>query len=313
MDSATGRSNSRPAKPPSLFPPRPNSNGMKTYLDCVCCIVRQSLDSARRITDDETIHEQVLREVLGSLAEIDFELAPPVMAQTIHRRLRELSGQPDPYREAKDRFNQLALELYPQFEKRLDQAENRLEAAVRLAIAGNIIDLGVKSEIDDQEVIDTVQTCLTDPLHGEVDAFAEAIAGAQSILYLTDNAGEIVFDRLLIEQLPQDRVVVAVKGGPIINDATYADAQAAGLTDLVRVIDNGSDAPGTVLEDCSPEFRRLFDEADLIISKGQGNYETLGQVARPIFFLLRIKCPMVARDTECPVGSLALLSAEIAR
>jgi uncharacterized protein with ATP-grasp and redox domains len=281
---------------------------MKTHLDCVPCIIRQSLDSARLLTDNEEIHEQILREVLEAASRMDLEKSPPVMAQTIHRRLRELTGQADPYRGAKDHFNQLALDLLPKYQAQMEQAENPLEIAVRLAIAGNIIDLGVKSGLDEQEVVDSIETCLTDPLEGSVAEFDAAITDARSILYLTDNAGEIVFDRLLIEQLPRDRVVVAVKGSPIINDATMVDAEAAGLTDLVRVIDNGSNAPGTVLEDCSPEFRVHFDAADLIISKGQGNYETLGESPRPIFFLLRVKCPVVARDTECPLGRMLLAS-----
>lgn len=281
---------------------------MKTHLDCIPCIIRQSLDSARLVTDDERIHEQILREVLEAAARMDLEQSPPVMAQTIHRRLRELCGQADPYRKAKHHFNQLALELYPKYRVHLQRVENPLEVAVRLAIAGNIIDLGVKTGLDGQEVIDSIKTCLTDPLSGNVNDFGDAIAGAQSILYLTDNAGEIVFDRLLVEQLPRDCVVVAVRGAPVINDATMVDAEAAGLTEMVRVIDNGSDAPGTVLENCSEAFCQYFEEADLIISKGQGNYETLGESTRPIYFLLRVKCPTVARDTGCPVGSMLLTS-----
>ena len=123
---------------------------------------------------------------------------------------------------------------------------------------------------------------------------------------LADNAGEIVFDRLLIEQLPIDRVTVAVRGYPVINDATLDDAETAGLTDIVDVISNGSDAPGTLLDDCSEAFRSRFEEADLIIAKGQGNYETLAQSPRPIFFLLRVKCPVVARDLDYPVGSMVV-------
>ena len=281
---------------------------MKTHLDCVPCIIRQSLDSARLLTEDEEIHEQILREVLEAASRMNLEQSPPVMAQTIHRRLRELVGQKDPYREPKDRFNQLALDLLPKYRAELERTEKRLETAVRLAIAGNIIDLGVKSGLDEKEVLDSIESCLVDPLEGSIDDFAGAIADAGSILYLTDNAGEIVFDRLLIEQLPADRVVVAVKGAPVINDATMVDAETAGLPEMVQVIDNGSDAPGTVLDDCSPEFRAHFDKADLIISKGQGNYETLGESTRPIFFLLRVKCPVVARDTECPVGRMLLTS-----
>ena len=126
------------------------------------------------------------------------------------------------------------------------------------------------------------------------------------MLYLADNAGEIVFDWLLLEQMPVEKVTVAVRGSPVLNDATIADTQAAGIPGLVELIDNGSDAPGTILDDCSAEFRRRFDRTDLIIAKGQGNYETLNEVEKDIFFVLKAKCPVIARDLDCHVGSLIL-------
>ncbi|HSL95369.1 MAG TPA: ARMT1-like domain-containing protein, partial [Thermoleophilia bacterium] len=119
-------------------------------------------------------------------------------------------------------------------------------------------------------------------------------------------------DGLLIEQLPRDRVVVAVRGAPVLNDATLADARAAGLDALAAVIGNGSDAPGTVLSDCSPEFRRVFAEADVIVSKGQGNYESLSDFEAPVFFLLKVKCPLAARHAGLPLGAHALLRPSVA-
>ena len=200
----------------------------------------------------------------------------------------------------------MALEFCERFSQEVARADNKLEMAVRLAIAGNVIDLGVKSNLDESQVHEAIETCLTEPLDGDIQHFAAAIAGATRILYLTDNAGEIVLDRLLIEQLPREKVTVAVKGAPVINDATRVDAETAGITGLVTVIDNGSDAPGTILEDCSDVFRRHFDEADLIIAKGQGNYETLREVPRPLYFLLRVKCPVLACDLGCPLGRMVL-------
>jgi uncharacterized protein with ATP-grasp and redox domains len=136
--------------------------------------------------------------------------------------------------------------------------------------------------------------------------FAQAVEEAEDILYLTDNAGEVVFDRLLLEQLPRKKVTVAVRGKPVINDATMEDAEYVGLAEVARIIDNGSDAPGTILSDCSDTFRRRFERADLIISKGQGNYETLADCPRPIYFLLQVKCPIIARDLNCQVGTAIL-------
>ncbi|MBN2451771.1 MAG: DUF89 family protein, partial [Lentisphaeria bacterium] len=127
--------------------------------------------------------------------------------------------------------------------------------------------------------------------------------------YLADNAGEIVLDRLLVDELPAGRVTVAVRGGPILNDATLDDARQAGLCDRVEVIDNGSDAPGTILADCSPKFRRRFAAADLILAKGQGNFETLSEVAAPLCFLLKVKCPVIAGHTGLPLGTQVLTTA----
>lgn len=279
---------------------------MKTYLDCIPCLIRQTLDAAALATADEAVRERILREVLAAASEMDLRQSPSAMAQRVHRRLRELTGQEDPYRAVKDQQNQTAWQFYQRFRESAAAARDGLEQAVRLAIAGNVIDLGVKSNLAESEIHEAIAACLTEPLEGDLSALAAAIAAATKILYLTDNAGEIVLDRLLIERLPRDKVTVAVKGAPVINDATRADAEFAGITALVPVIDNGSDAPGTILEDCSGLFRRHFAEADLIIAKGQGNYETLREVAAPLFFLLRVKCPVIARDLGCPIGRLVL-------
>ncbi|MCD6392349.1 MAG: DUF89 family protein [Planctomycetes bacterium] len=279
---------------------------MKTFFDCIPCFVRQSLDAIRMITPDEAVHEQVLREVLRVLAEMDLCQSPPVIAQRIHRLIGVLTGERDPYRQVKDRFNRLALKMYPRLRAGIDESPAPLETAVRLAIAGNVIDMGVNNDLTDAEVHNSVEGALTKALNGQLAVFDRAISSARDILYLTDNAGEIVFDRLLIEQMSPERVTVAVKGAPIINDATMADATAAGLDDLVNVIDNGSDAPGTILEDCSATFREYFDKADMIIAKGQGNYETLSEVDKNIFFVLKAKCPVIARDLGCEVGDFVL-------
>jgi damage-control phosphatase, subfamily I len=279
---------------------------VKTYLDCVPCLVRQTLDSVRALSPDEAIHETILREVLQAASEMDLHQPPPVMGQHIHRRIRTLTGQNDPYREAKVRQNQMAVELCQQVGDRVLESLDPLERSIRLAISGNVIDLGVKSQLDDSQISAEVLASLSEPLDGDVSQFVDAIAKATRILYLTDNAGEIVFDRLLIEQMPRERVTVAVRGAPVINDATIVDAEFAGITKLVKVIENGSDAPGTILEDCSKSFRRHFAEADLIVSKGQGNYETLRDVPAPLYFLLRVKCRVIAQDLACPVGRMVL-------
>ena len=280
---------------------------MKTYFDCMPCFIRQALDAAKLATDDEQIHEQVVREVLRLASDLDMSQSPPAIGQQIHRLIRELVGEDDPYHRIKKRFNNLALKLYPELRKQIVGSQDRLETAIRLAIAGNIIDFGVNSSVDESDLHKAISESLVadfDNLH--LESFRDAVGQAEDIFYLADNAGEIVFDRLLIEQLPYEKVTVVVKGKPVINDATMEDAGAAGLTRIVEVIDNGSDAPGTILESCSEEFRRRFADADLIIAKGQGNYETLSDVEKGMFFILKVKCPVIARHLGCEVGQMIL-------
>ena len=280
---------------------------MRTYFDCIPCFVRQALDSARLITDDEQIHEQVLRGVLRLASKMDLRQSPPAMAQKIHRMIRKLTGVEDPYLQTKDRFNQLALKMYPELREQVRASTDPPETAVRLAIAGNIIDLGVKTSIKEPDIEEIINNSLTADFDDKaLEDFRNATKQAEKILYLADNAGELVFDRLLIEQLPCEKVTVVVKGRPVINDATMEDAELAGLTDIVTVIDNGSDAPGTILESCSEAFRRRFDESDLVIAKGQGNYETLSDVDKEVFFILRAKCPVIAQHLGCEIGQMIL-------
>jgi len=279
---------------------------MQTTLDCMPCFVRQALNAVRMVTDAPGIQQRVLHGVLRQLSRTPLQQSPLVMAQRVHRLIRELACDGDPYLQAKRWSNELALELYPRVEEMVRDSSEPLEMALRLAIAGNAIDLGPHQHIDRKHVDEAIAHALKSPLNGDLTGLTEAIEGAQSILYLADNAGEIVFDRLLIEQLGPARVTVGVRGMPVLNDATMADAEAAGLTGLVEVIDNGSDAPGTLLDDCSGEFRRRFNEADLIIAKGQGNYESLDDAGREVFLVLKAKCPVIAAQLGCPVLSLVV-------
>ena len=282
---------------------------METFYDCIPCFIRQALYAVRLATRDERIHEEVLRCVLRTASEMDLRKSPPAMAQQIHRLIRRLSSCDDPYKELKDRFNRYALELYPGLRQRIDNASNPLETALRFAIAGNIIDFGVNNKLDRIDLSKTIERALSEPLLGEIEELYYAITLAQKILYLGDNAGEIVFDRLLIEKLPVNKITFVVKGSPIINDATMADARATGMTDVVNVIDNGSDAPGTIKEECSDRLKHLFTDADLIIAKGQGNYETLTDVNKNIFFILKAKCPVIAKHLGCELGSFVVRQA----
>ena len=281
---------------------------MNTYFDCMPCFIRQTLDAARFATSDKNIHESVLREVFAALSTMDLEKSPPQMGQIIHRIIRKSTGNIDPYKAVKKQSNDHVLALIPKLKGTIRSSPNAFETAVRFAMAGNIIDFGLNTKIDQHMINKSVEQALSNRLFGDIAPLRKAVFKAREILYLADNAGEIVFDRLFIELLPLDKITLAVRGNPVLNDATIDDAKDTGVTDIVRVIDNGSDAPGTILEGCSITFRQAFQNADLIISKGQGNYETLSNSSKAIFFLLKAKCPVIAEHIGCEVGDVVIKS-----
>lgn len=282
-----------------------------TAKSCITCLIRQAVEAVEMATVAGPQRERLLRRLLHEIADADWSVMPVVIAQRIQRLVRAETGVEDPYRELKDRMNHVARELLPAAladAQRQPDTVTPHEAVVRLAIAGNLLDAGAKTRTGPEELAARLATVWDMPLVGSVNALFAAADRAQRILYLADNAGEIVFDRLLVQTLPAGRVTVAVRGVPVINDATLDDAEAAGLATLAPIITNGSDAPGTLLSECSQEFRDAFARADLIVAKGQGNYETLADTSRPVFFLLAVKCPIIAAAVGAPVGALVIRS-----
>jgi len=276
---------------------------MKSSMDCIPCFVRQAADAVSMTVSGDEERKRLMRNVLEWMSDIDLDASPPGAVQMIHRRLRGLLPTIDPYRTAKNRQNNLAARMMPSIRKRIAESFDPLTMAVRYAITGNIIDLGAKNNLGLGDIYAELQSAPMQPIFGDLETFRHAVAGAGTILYLADNAGEIFFDRLLIEQLQGPKITIVVRGKPVINDATREDALAAKLEDIAEIIDNGSDAPGTLLDDCSEDFRRRFEEAELIIAKGQGNFETLSDISRNVFFLFRTKCPVISRHSGYAVGT----------
>jgi len=281
---------------------------LKIGLECIPCFVRQAFEAASSVTNDQKIKERILRQVLARLSNESFDNAPPFIGGDIHRIVRLLSGNNDPYLDIKEDSNTVALKLMPSLKKLIKSSADPFETAVRMAIAGNIIDCGQGDHVSEEKIKKTISQCLDQPVSKDtINELKEEIEKASNILYLGDNAGEVFFDRLLIKELQGYPITFVVRGAPIINDALRDDARMAGLDKLVAVVDNGSDVPGTILEECSEEFKRLFFEADLVIAKGQGNYETLSEEKKKTFFLLKVKCPVIAQDIGCQEGDMAIV------
>lgn len=279
---------------------------MKTSHECIPCFVRQAAEAVEMAAVDNARKERLLRMILREIAACDWSVMPVSVSQRMHRLIRDETAVDDPYALLKQKMNRIAQTLLPSLIEEILRQPDPRDAVVRLAAAGNLLDAGAKTRMDPDDLQEHLHKIWTMPLHGSVQALFEAAERAEKILFLADNAGEIVFDRLLIEALPLHKITVAVRGAPVINDATMEDAKIAGITALAPVIDNGSDAPGTLLTECSEKFRKVFEAADLVIAKGQGNYETLSESAKNVFFVLTVKCPAVAADIGAPLGALVV-------
>ena len=284
---------------------------MKTYLECLPCFVSQTVRAAQILFDNENDRKEVISETLRILAGMDYNQPPPLMKHKIDRVFCDKIGNYDPYFEDKIRFNNIALELYPELKRRIEVSLDPWETGVRLSAAGNTIDLGVYGIVEKAAIDQAIDFALTQPipLHA-VDKLRRKAEEAESILFIGDNAGEIVFDRLLIEMLPKNKVTFAVRGKPTINDALMKDAVDTGIADLVKVIDSGIDIPGTIPELSSPEMNAELQKADLIIAKGQGNFETLSDYSSDICFLFKVKCEIIARDSGIEKGKIAVMWGE---
>jgi len=281
---------------------------MKTYLDCYPCFIRQTLEAMRIARQNETVQKKALIEAMEHLREMDLSASPPRQAQVIHRRIRELTGLKDPYADIKLEHNTELLRMEPTLMKHVMDSPDPLKEALKLAGACNAIDMGPnRSWKRAEELFDQ----LMNPLLGrfEFDHFEKRLSSAKTMLYLADNAGEIVGDKILLSVLKKRTdmdITFVVRGAPILNDATLEDAKMVGIDQMAQVITTGSDCPGVILPDCPLELEVAFDQADLILSKGQGNYETLNQGKKDIFFLLQVKCDIVAKDLQSEMGKIIL-------
>lgn len=281
---------------------------MKTYLDCIPCFFNQALRALRMATNDEGKIKEGLDRLAVMIPRISLESTPPETGRLVYGLVKEVTGIDDPFKEVKSRHTETALKLYPLMKEKVKNSKDPLLTALRIAIAGNIIDLGAGKPFDlerDLEVILKKDFAIFD-----YEKFKRCTEKAKRILYLADNAGETVFDRVLIEEIKKP-VLYAVRGAPVINDAIYQDALDAGIDKAATIISSGTDAPGTVLTSCSEEFRELFYSSECIISKGQGNYEALSLEKVPIVFLLKVKCHIIARDIGINEGDIALFALNI--
>ena len=246
-----------------------------------------------------------MKEVLVHLQNVSFSYSPPRISMGVHYIIRKITKSDDPYRGVKDKSNEMAKNLYSRLKDMVRIAEDSLLMAIKLSIVGNVIDFGTADRFNVEEMIEKAAAM---ELGGEYEEFKVALDKSKSIMYIADNAGEVFFDKLLIEDLAEmgKEIVYTVRANPIINDATKEDAKFAGIDKFAKIIAGDErqemSSPGMLLLNVSPDFINYFENSDMVISKGQGNYESLNNVEQSIIFLLMLKCPLVTKDIGIDVG-----------
>ncbi|MHC5057509.1 MAG: damage-control phosphatase ARMT1 family protein [Planctomycetota bacterium] len=284
------------------------SAGLTARPECIPCSLRQALSAARRVSADEWVHAKVLKRVMAEMVHVDLARSPAEVTFEALRIASKLLGGRDAFAEDKRQHNDLVKALLPDLRKRVAESSDSISLATRLAIAGNIMDLGVASEVDARAEIDRAVDA--ELAIDDLVSFREAIRSAKSVFYLLDNAGEAVLDLLLIEQFRRKDVTCLVRSSPVLNDVTEADAIEAGLGEVATICSPGAPMLGFVPSLADPEVRDIFVKADLVIAKGQANLETLYGADREVFFFLRAKCPVVAAALGVREGDAVLMRHE---
>jgi hypothetical protein len=271
-----------------------------SHVDCIPCIINRADQLANKYLETKVEKYVYLNKVLAIIQAADFNRTSPVLTMRVLNALEVIDQVNKDYESIKKTFNEKILGLKPTFEEILDKSSNSLKRALQFSIAGNIIDLGAFESIDFKLVDDVIEKTQKEPLDDKVfNRFLEDLKKANRLLYIGDNSGEIVFDHLLINELnkefPDLDIIFAVRGGTILNDITLEDAKQVGLNKDVRIIDSGVNIPGTDLLEVSDDFMKIFDSSDLIISKGQGNYESLSGCLGPVYYLFLAKCNIIQK------------------
>ena len=288
---------------------------MKMHADCLPCVVSQAVKTADLVGIREK--SELMRRVFAHLSRADFErVTTPELFGDIFKLMKQETGSPDPYKATRARYNDMFLSRLPALREVIDRADDPFHESIRYAIIGNIIDFGPAHNWLLEDIEARIDELRHEPLYTDDTALLkEAVRGAKTLLYLGDNCGEICFDRLLIERIkalnPACRVYFAVRGEPVVNDSIEEDAYAVGMDAVATVVSNGDHSMGTVLHKTSPAFQEIYREADVVVAKGQANYECLSEEDGNIYFLLMAKCHVIADDIGVPVGSMVCMRGEL--
>ena len=271
---------------------------VKVHAECFSCFIGQAIRSTKLYYNDRDHLLKTTTAVVRILQDIDVEQPPPLISEFVYGTIKDVLHKKDPYSFIKKKFNDIALGYADFMEKEIEGAKDPILYAIRLALAGNIIDFG--SQIESFNLQKTIDETVKNPLDvSDIKEFKERLKKANNVVLVADNAGEIVFDKILLKTIkniyPQKKLYVIVRGGPIINDVTIEDALYVGMNEIAEIVASSKAIPGFWPAYESGRCRQVWDSADIIISKGQGNFETLSELNdERIYFLFLIKCRVVA-------------------
>lgn len=274
---------------------------------CVSCIVEQSLKVAKAINADADLTHKLHSRVEELSREFSFLHTPPQVAAYVYKEMALIAGMSDLYAKQKRDATLKALGYIDKLSHRIATSDEKLLTAIKVAVAGNVIDLAAKVEFSLEDELESI--FCTPFAIDHFEHFRSALEESKSVLLLGDNAGEHIFDKLFLQTIrelyPTKKLYFMSRGAPIINDITYDEAISSGLGEVAKVVDSGVDTPGFDYQRATKEARDLFDSVDLVISKGMGNYESLSPTHRgEVCFLLKVKCEVVARSLGQSVGEI---------
>ena len=283
---------------------------MKISYKCGPCFLRQANEAMDLSTDDEILKMEIMEDIFKYVSN-NFKITTNSNStgSTIHKMIKDKTGCIDPYRREKIEANEIAMKYLPEVKKILED-DDSLENYVKIAIIGNILDFGAFTLDDDIESVirDSLQKDLTIK---DIDEFENALKKYDRVLYMVDNTGEIVFDKLLLSKIREYdlNVTIAVKSYPILNDACMPEALEVGLDEFGELVEIGCGTVGYVDSEISDEFRQIFKSHDFVISKGMGNYEGLTEIDlsdKDVFFLLCSKCNTISKDIGVSLHDMLL-------
>lgn len=283
---------------------------MRFQKPCIECSKRQGLRIFNIAVDghidqnDNGTLEKLKLELETKIDSVDPSMSPAELSLIAIRAAQKHADSFDPFAEIKYANNEMALKLYPSLKERVEQSNDPLHTACQLAACGNIIDLGIHEKFDIDATINKVlnEGFKRDQFNQFISELNQTLKyrNPLEILYLCDNAGEIVFDKLFMEELirhyPMLNITAVVRSIPVLNDATLDDAKMVGLDKVVKVLENGNDQLGTIIERASPEVIDKYEHANIILSKGQANYETVSHTDPRVYFILKAKCEVIAES-----------------